>query len=566
MNQDLNHPSAGLTDAFAGEASADGIADTATAANANANETNQNNASSPVDVDNSCIEKNAKSKADKPKKPLGTPISPHFRSIAQMLTSTVDFFREHTDLKDLDHMYYTQIPIHQDGGIDWGNSNSITEAFPVLKGRGKLVIPMALMFEADDLDGKLVVINYWRLLKADEQRKVRDDMRKFYLRPSISNERINLHVAKRIVQAKDSAVSPVKARTTGNTMIIASNPKGLQGTALAELPAFSQAREELSNRVRFFTEVAPLQGITMVHYSAVPPNMNWNDVEAIQNTFPPLTTCTKRQVPLCMILETQSDEERLIIVNWWRYLDSIQQSRILQELRRYYRAPMKSKDAMPDLHVVRDKRKERQLAPTWGFRCIETCQQLADKLNLTTDMIQTANIESGASCMTEGCIYPALSNNGGFCCRHRNAFAPMKGKERLKRGHLLLGPAYTRPNNRLCSCNNETCVGIGFADTMLRFDVSRLSDELQAEIWEDVMPRSRKTAALAPWHFHPQHRVFLPDGSWKIVEYRRGMIFRDPVSGKDWPGVPPPTYSPIGKKKIGMICVGVAMRSMAKYV
>jgi hypothetical protein len=60
--------------------------------------------------------------------------------------------------------------------------------------------------------------------------------------------------------------------------------------------------------------------------------------------------------------------------------------------------------------------------------------------------------------------------------------------------------------------------------------------------------------------------VFLPDGSWKIVEYRRGMIFRDPVSGKDWPGVPPPTYSPIGKKKIGMICVGVAMRSMAKYV
>jgi hypothetical protein len=136
-----------------------------------------------------------------------------------------------------------------------------------------------------------------------------------------------------------------------------------------------------------------------------------------------------------------------------------------------------------------------------------------------------------------------LYNNGGFCCRHRFSFAPLAGKERRKRGHLLLGPVYTKPNARLCSCDSEICVGIGFSDVMIRFDVTRLPEDLQSQIWNGVMPKSRKTACLAPWHFHPQHRVFLPDGSWKIIEYRRSTIFKDPVSGKEWHGLPPPTYS-----------------------
>ncbi|KAL3908471.1 MAG: hypothetical protein SGILL_008468 [Bacillariaceae sp.] len=575
MNQDLSLPSVGMMTAdgdVGGEAPSiatgtnDNLNDASTlAAMTNTDDNIMLNVSSPLDAVATSTTGNPpavttkKTRIKPTKKPLGTPVSPHFRAIVQSLAANVDFFREHTNLNDLEYMYYTEVPSNtslngrDDGGdgdnnsnIDWGNSNSITKAFPVLKGRGKLVIPLALIFEADDIDGKLVVINYWRLLKAEEQRKIRDTMRSFYLRPSMSNERINLNVAKRVVQAKDSSTPGTTAEATvrTNTVITATDPENIQGISITEAQAFAQARGDLMNRVRFFNEVAPLDGMNALFFHSVLPDVNWNDVESIQHIMPPLTSCTQRQVPLCMLLECQSDEERLIVVNWWRYLNSMQQPQILTELRRFYRAPMKSKDLMPDLRVVRDRKKERQLAPPWGFRCIETCQQLADKLDLTTDMIQTANIEPGTLCLTEGCIYPAICNNGGFCCLHRNAFAPMAGRERRKRGHLLLGSTYTRPSNKLCSCNDETCVGIGFAGSMVRFDITGLPEELQSEIWEAVMPRSRKTAALAPWHFHPQHRVFLPDGSWKIVEHRKNMVFRDPVSGKEWNSLPPPTYSP----------------------
>ncbi|KAL3910374.1 MAG: hypothetical protein SGILL_007715 [Bacillariaceae sp.] len=466
----------------------------------------------------------------------GDALSPHFREIARNLASTVDFFRDHTNLKDLDLVFYTTVPV----GVDWGSANSITEAFPTLRGYGKLVMPMALIFETYEIDAKLVVINYWRLLKGDEQRKVRDSVRAFYLRPSLSSERINYNFASRVIQKKGSASIPDKREVT----IRARDPDGILGVLFADNLAFDNALESLSSRVRFFKEVSPLQGLTKLLYSDVPPNLDWNDVESIQKLLPPLTTCTQRLVPFCMILECQSVEERLIVVNWWRYLDSIQQPRIMQELRRYYRAPMQSKEPMPEFVAIRDKRRERLLAPTWGFRCIETCQQLADKLGLSTDMLHTANIEPGVTCKTEGCVYPALVNNSGLCCLHRSAFAPMAGKERRKRGHLLVGAVYTKQNNRLCSCDSDICVGIGFSDIMVRFDMLRLSEEQQTEIWQKVSPKSRKAAVLAPWHFHPQHRVFLPDGSWKIIDYRRNAVFKDPVTQMEWHGLPPPTYSP----------------------
>jgi hypothetical protein len=474
---------------------------------------------------------------EKPNKgSLGEPMSLRFQQITKDLVQQVDFFRIHTNLKDFNHLHYTKMP----DLVDWGSASSINKAFPSIKGRGKLIVPMALLYESDQVDGKLVIINYWRMLKANEQRTVRDAIRTYYLRPSQDNERINLNVGTRTV-AQD--VTATKTMEPPKTQIRAITPDGIDGILVDDNEGITKAIKDLSTRVQFFREVAPLDGMTKLHFTTVPSNIDWNDSVSVNEAFPPLTHAPPRDVPICMLLEAISNEELLVVVNWWRYLDSIQQPRAFQELRRYYRAPTKSKDYMRDLQDVHDKRKERQVAPTWGFRCIETCQQLADKLKVTCDMIQTANLESDTVCKTEECVYPAMCGNSGFCCRHRVSFAPRAGKERRKRGHYLLGPAYTKPNHRLCSCNNDICVGIGFSDAMVRFDVTRLPEDLQTEIWNGVMPPSRKAACLAPWHFHPQHRLFQPDGSWILTQYRRSTIFNDPVSGKEWLGIPPPTYS-----------------------
>ena len=143
-----------------------------------------------------------------------------------------------------------------------------------------------------------------------------------------------------------------------------------------------------------------------------------------------------------------------------------------------------------------------------------------------------------------------------------------------------------------CSCGNEICEGIGYSPSMIRVDISKLSEEHKSLIWnskelnineKQKSQQGSQAQALspaggpsgtgpgstvhvfAPWHFHPDHRVFLPDGSWKIIEFNGATVFTDPTtiapppvnnnnnndnstnaSSKlsEWVGLPPPTYSP----------------------
>jgi hypothetical protein len=111
---------------------------------------------------------------------------------------------------------------------------------------------------------------------------------------------------------------------------------------------------------------------------------------------------------------------------------------------------------------------------------------------------------------------------------------------------------------------------------MIQFDVQRFPKDLREAIWSDrktlnmtgrthfqtsrnitneggndaeVSARS-SVLRLAPWHFHPEHREFLPDGSWKLVDSSRLSSSNDtdsesnPSLPKKWKGLPLPTYSP----------------------
>ena len=400
------------------------------------------------------------------------------QEVATQMSTKVDFFRNHApDIAGLLTFPYTILPTYCQE-IDGDTETTRFELrkrlirdvthFPLLPKKGKLQVPMALFCEAEDDPQKtLVIINYWRQLRACKQRELKTSMQRFYVRPNVTNERLNL-------VTKDSASPPRKVS--------------------------KQISEKQRGRSRSY--IAP-----------------------------------------------------------------------------------------------------------WGFRCLETCTHLAERLGLcgpdenpkhACELLRTANLEfPRMSCKAEDCTYPALARNHGYCCRHGLHFGPTPGRVNGRRGYLLLGDVYTRPylaptssntnsqsqkNNSAsnttahikklttCSCRNETCIGIGYSPTMIQFDIRRFPEELREAIWSnpDALNMTAKTyfqtsrnksndendamrssiLRLAPWHFHPEHREFLPDGSWKLLDSFRptstnGTTYEDDASTtlKKWNGLPLPTYS-----------------------
>eukprot|EP00536_Pseudo-nitzschia_multiseries_P009541 jgi/Psemu1/23514/gm1.23514_g len=399
----------------------------------------------------------------------------YLKKYAKLLVHRVDFFRENaSDMAKLRTYPYTKVPSYY-GQNEAGKDDKSalfeqrkrlardTKHFPLLKGKGKLQFPMALLCETDSDDPLqpllLAFVNYWRQLRSEKQHTLKKALFGYYLHANTSNERFQYVRDKK--NAAESTSSP-------------------------------------------------------------------ND-------------------------EKEKTEKE-------------------------------------------DSRAPASTTP-WGFRSLETCSQLADSLGfyetrgdeaaglkLACDWLRTANLEAPrVKCKRDDCMYPALARNSGSCCRHGFYFAPQKmyGSKFKRRGYLLLGDLYTRPyvttkncnvsksedtngeqdNSNLlttkrlepCSCGNETCVGIGYSPTMVRVDVNKLTKDLQDEIWNnkdalDIESSKKKNSEsvlrLAPWHFHPDYRVLLPDGSWRVVDFRSSSVFKDPITSKEWKGVPPPTYSP----------------------
>jgi hypothetical protein len=441
------------------------------------------------------------------------------QKIATQLATSVDFFREHApDIGELRIFPYTRLPGYWNYDCD-GKSDDDDESsarfgrrkrlvrdvthFPLLPKKGKLQVPMALFCEAEDHPQRtLAIVNYWRQLNACRQRELKTSMQRFYVRPNVTNERLKLN------------------------LVVSSPPK-----TTASMPS------------------------------------------SVSMPSPP---CDGQASPRA---------------------------------------------------TTEGRPRGRPSVPTsWGFRCLETCTQLAEKLGLcppngenknsknhACDLLRTANLEVPRThCKVDDCIYPAMARNHGYCCRHGLHFGPTPGKVNGRRGYLLLGDVYTRPyfatttssntnpppiegdnDNGVtttaikklatCSCRNETCVGIGYSPTMIQFDVHRLPKDLRDAMWNDhetlnmtarthfqtsrnitndgnaIDPSARLSVLrLAPWHFHPEHREFLPDGAWKLIEHPSRPIpssftngnttseeANNPITmSKEWKGLPLPTYSP----------------------
>ena len=479
------------------------------------------------------------------------------KDLAKHLASNVDFFREHApDIAKLEDFPCDKLPnycnVDVNGDWDGERENGTNESkvslqvinkrlirdvisFPLLPGKGKLQVPMALVCEADGGDpcGKLVIISYWRQLKACQQRALKTIMQRFYVRPNVTNERLRL------------SSLPTKSTLTSTT----------QSTSTPDLLPIptSKPLDRISNG-------RPAQRGTTTPKKSVPPTP-WS--------FRCLETCTQlaQELRLCAPGENPKSACDLLRTA------NLEAPRVRCKAEGGCGYPALARNhgycCRHGLHFgpTRGKANGRRgyllLGDVYTRPYLETTAPIAGEPSTGNGRTPSAKESSAES---------AGDQDGND--------DPVVGSKKLIQ----------------CSCKNETCVGIGYSPFMIQFDVNRFPNDLRDDIWNNTdglnmnatTPHTRRRASLAgqaltnnpygnsnskvrsvvrlaPWHFHPEHREFLPDGTWKLVtdNASRASRSRSPLSTKkrgrslvsdedahvalvcrEWKGVPLPTYYP----------------------
>jgi hypothetical protein len=168
-----------------------------------------------------------------------------------------------------------------------------------------------------------------------------------------------------------------------------------------------------------------------------------------------------------------------------------------------------------------------------GFRTHQTCYDLASRFELSLDVLYCARIEADANiCGVESCQYPALEQNRSCCALHKQNWWPRKSLDQVqkRRGYLLLGAEYaqrpgksdiptTREKGKFhplpCQCSQKLCEGIGWSADTARVPKGT---PLPSCIVPTISVRDKdRPLRLAPWHFSPECRVQLPNGTWKLT-------------------------------------------------
>lgn len=223
----------------------------------------------------------------------------------------------------------------------------------------------------------------------------------------------------------------------------------------------------------------------------------------------------------------------------------------------------------------------RRLFPTMGsrdekrlFSSFNDAPSLAKHLGVPVKALYCVELEKETSCAVPECLYLAVvrnstrgNNSGPRCCLHHTKWFPREPN----RGHYLIGTSYLRSKNgtnHTCCCENSYCNGIGYSSSMMRIpkqyrklasDALGASGKLAATLIDE-----KKDVRLAPWHFHPAHRIQKSDGRWTLIHFGDDDVFRD-NENKRWVGYPPPNYSPKDYYEIECHAGGGRMRPQDRW-
>ena len=343
------------------------------------------------------------------------------------------------------------------------------------------------------------------------------------------------------VSPEDDPEKTASATATENNNLVNVNPE-----------EFSQAIQELEKKIPYF-QANPMGDLKLV-YQAMPCAMDWDNGQQpfLDQCFPPMHK-RQRAIPKCLLLEAANDIQKLVVLTWWRQFQNPRQAEIFNELKQFYRAPRRTSSPLLARHLGPSSKKKK--LRKWGFLEVATGQEIAKRLDVPLGSLWCVELINNAQCAVEGCVYPPALHNRHRCCLHNRIWFPHNGGKRV-RGRYFLGPSYANAptsSREYCRCSSEDCEGIGYSPHLIPVTrhYQKQTPQNQAFL-EQLLPNhsSAVRILLAPWHFHPQHRVFsAKDQTWQIppLSLKITSTFQDPNNngnGDPWIGMPPPTYNP----------------------
>lgn len=240
---------------------------------------------------------------------------------------------------------YTSIP----PGLDLSDAKQLQQTFPNVS-TGRRPIPLCLLLDAPTASDQLTVINYWQGLSKQKQATAMEQLKHYYSNPMASNVRLNPNYIE--------LYQLTKGFTTSLNHWTPSQAPPLPDTSKKRPPPSEQPEEEEDDddTLPKFPLVPPLsqpipclgnklQSVRAV-YQELPPHVDWNNPKQLQQLFP-CYNGGSRQIPLCLLLEAATDQDKLSVLNYWAGLSAAQQKEAVQALKDHFANPTVSNAPLP---------------------------------------------------------------------------------------------------------------------------------------------------------------------------------------------------------------------------
>jgi len=219
-------------------------------------------------------------------------------------------------LKDLLQFQQQQNPIFRRLNYTRVKPEIFNRLFPLSP--GQLLPPRGFRVSTE-------MIGEWRTMARGEQEKYKERTKKAEERQQRSAKRSGTIVPQAIVNNKRNA------RVTNNPIAL----------ALMEVPVVPP----LSRPIPFLH--GKLSQVKQ-YYRHVPDGFTeWTNGAAVHQTFPPPRGCSKLQIPQCILQDAHTNQDKLTVLSWWRFLTKEEQRVQNEGMKRIYATPKVNNRKLP---------------------------------------------------------------------------------------------------------------------------------------------------------------------------------------------------------------------------
>eukprot|EP00978_Attheya_sp_CCMP212_P019490 scaffold54696_cov60-Attheya_sp.AAC.1 len=194
-------------------------------------------------------------------------------------------------------------------GLDFNDAKAMHDAFKARNPSnqyGIRYVPLALLQDVHTLNDKMIVVNYWHGLSKLEQATLFKELQRYYTAPSVSNDQLRCHTQ----HIDNSTVDQEKCLPL-----------------TTEIP---------------FLRGKIMENSVVKYFSHIPDEVCWDNRIGLQHHFKPILGKGVRQIPLALLQDARTDEDRLAIMNWWRGMSVEEQKESFTELKAHYISPSMS--------------------------------------------------------------------------------------------------------------------------------------------------------------------------------------------------------------------------------